>query len=108
MAAKLMTRTAAFMRVMKVPAKMYRPLFNAGRFLIRHPRLAAVATRGLMAVMKGRKIRRAVELPKYLKSETSVPDVAPEQVANPAEREGMALETPPDYEVGADQAAAAA
>ncbi len=55
--AKLITRSAALMRVLKVPRSVYRPVFNTGRFLIKHPRLGAAATYGLNAIIAGRKIR---------------------------------------------------
>lgn len=112
MAAKLMTRSAALMRVLKVPRKVYGPVFTAGRFLVRHPRLGAIATRGMMSIIKGRKLRLVKELPGMLKpkaGETAQPDdITPEMVANPTRREGAELEaTPPDYdiEVGAQAAA---
>lgn len=90
MAAKLMTRSAALLRVLKAPRSVYRPVFTAGRFLMRHPRLGQLATRGLNTIIKGRKLRLAKELPSIVRSE----------VADVTKRDGMELEsTPPDYEL---------
>lgn len=88
MSAKLLTRTAALMRVLKVPRQAYMPVFRAGAFLLRHPRLAQLATRGIEGMAKGRKLRLTKELPETL-------------IANPTERDGMELDTPPDYELAA-------
>lgn len=113
MAAKLLTRSAAFMRVLKVPRGVYKPVFNAGMFLLRHPRLGKLATRGLTSIMKGRKMRMVKELPGVLRpkaGETAQPDdITPEAVANPTQRDGAELEaTPPDYELQNPTEAAAA
>lgn len=100
MAAKLITRTAALMRVLKVPRVVYRSVFNAGLFLARHPKLAQLATRGLMGIIKGRKLRLAKEHPGILKTATGMEpqpdDLTPEQVATPSERPGMSLEGEPE------------
>lgn len=94
MSAKLLTRTAALMRVLKVPRNVYKPIFRSGTFLLRHPRLAALATRGLQAGIKERQARLTQELPKILQNDLPV-----EPIANPNARDGMTLDTPPDYEL---------
>ncbi len=95
MSAKLITRTAALMRVLKVPAKVYRPLFGTGQFLLRHPKLAAITTRGLMGIVRGRQLRLAKELPGVFSPE----DLTADERANVTERPGMELVTPPEYEL---------
>lgn len=57
LAAKLVTRSAALMRVLKVPRSIYRPIFNTGRYLVRHPRLGTAATYGVKAMIARRKRR---------------------------------------------------
>lgn len=94
MSAKLLTRTAALMRVLKVPRTTYQPIFRSGAFLLRHPRLAQLATRGMNTVIKGRRLRLTQELPGMIQG-----DLSESMVTEPTQRDGMILETPPNYEL---------
>lgn len=91
MAPRLMTRTAAFMRVVGVPRKIYKPVFKFGSFLIRYPKLGQAATKGLEWMTKARKTRLATDIPNILKEQDPKAVQEIDEVSAVEERPGMDL-----------------
>ncbi|MDP3970233.1 MAG: hypothetical protein Q8P90_00895 [bacterium] len=101
LAPKLMTRTAALLRYVKAPRKVYKPVFKAGTTLARHPKLAEIASKGVRAVAKTRELRRsALTTAAKKEAKSTVISAVKERimptdpVAHVNEREGMQLEPP--------------
>ncbi len=69
MGPRLITRSAAFLRAIGVSREIYKPVYTAGSFLLRHPRLGQLATRGLEDVIKMRQARLAL-VPNKLRATT--------------------------------------
>ena len=93
MAPKLITRTAALLRVAGVSRSVYKPVFKCGSFLMRYPRLGQATTKGLEWMMKARKTRLATDIPNILKEkdEKIVDEV--QKISEVKHRPGMDLGT---------------
>jgi hypothetical protein len=80
---KLITRTAAFMRTVGVSKSVYRPLFDVGVFVAKHPAVAQAATKGLLGLAAARTARRVTELPNTLQSAGMAEAAVGEAAARP-------------------------